>query len=254
MLNPVRQRMSLYCFTRKAITWVALGGCALVLTGCQSVLSAPSRSQVRFIDVSPDAPEIDLYQNSAAVAYKLNFGDITSYVAVDPGAYMTTATMSGTRQTLASSRAKFTTAGQYTVLIGDIASNLHEVTLKDQSQPAPAGQAALRFVDEATHGGPVDLYLIRAGQRFAEAKPVATDVVLGRNTGYLNVPAGTYTVMALPAGQTPEDDAEVSYSGAQVTYASGSASTVILMDQRSPQQQGQTIDAIIAPDYVPAAE
>jgi hypothetical protein len=193
-----------------------------------------------------------MYQNSSAIAYKLDFGDITSYVPVDPGAYTTTAKLSGTRQTLVKSKAKFTMAGQYTVLIGDVTSNLHQVTLQDQSQPAPAGQTALRFVDEATRGGPVDLYLIRAGQRFADTKPVVTDVILGRNTGYLNLPAGTYTLMALPAGRAPADDAEVSYSGAQVTYVSGSASTVILMDQRSVMK-GQAIDAIIASDYVPSA-
>src|SRR5215470_6150146 len=127
MLNPAPQFMSLYCFTRKAIRWIALGVCGITLTGCQGVLSTPVRSQVRIIDVSPDSPEIDLYQNSSVIAYKLAFGSITSYVPVDPGAYTTTAAMSGTRQTLASSKTKLATAGQYTVLISDVSSNLHQV-------------------------------------------------------------------------------------------------------------------------------
>lgn len=253
MLNPIPQFMSLHCFTRKAIRWMAVGVCGLTLTGCQSVLSGPPRSQVRIIDVSPDAPEIDLYQNSSVIAYKLAFGSITSYVPVDPGAYTTTAAMSGTRQALATSKTKLATAGQYTVLISDVSSNLHQVMLQDQSQPAPVGETALRFLDEATRSGPMDIYLIPAGRKLSSVKPVVSGANFGGNTGYLNLPAGTYTLVMLPAGTVPKGQAEAAYSGAQVHYVSGSASTIVLMDQ-SPSAKDPGLEVIIAPDYVPPSE
>src|SRR4051794_4016801 len=115
MLNPRSKLLLLHSFIFKASCWIASGVSVVLFSGCQGMLISPSRSQVRIIDVSPDAPEMDVYQNSSAIAYRLAFGTITSYVPVDPGAYTTTAMMSGTRQALTSSKATFTTAGQYTV-------------------------------------------------------------------------------------------------------------------------------------------
>lgn len=242
MLNPARQFMSLHSFIRTATVWMASGICVAGLSGCQGALSTANRPQVRIIDVSPDAPEVDVYQNSSVLAYRLGFGTITSYVAVEPGTYTTRAAMTGTRQTLASSKATLASMGQYTVLIGNYTSSLEQVTLKDQNQPAPPGHVALRFVDQATLGGPVDIYLVPAGQRLNSVKPTVTKTSFGANTGYLNLPAGTYTLEVVPAGGT-----EALYTGAQVTYASGSASTVVLVDQR--EESG--VQVILAPDYVP---
>jgi len=244
--------MSLHSFVRKAFSWIASGACAITLSGCQGALFNPNHSQVRIIDVSPDAPDLDVYQNSSAIAYRMGFGTITSYVAVDPGAYTTTATMSGTRQALASSKVMMAAAEQYTVLIGNFSSNMQQFVLKDQSQPAPSGQIALRFIGQAARIGPVDIYLTPAGQKLTAVAPVVTNVSFGANTGYLNFPAGSYTLVMLPAGELPGGDTEAAYTGAQVSYASGSASTIVLIDQQRLSEPPD-LQVIIAPDYVPAA-
>ena len=223
--------------------------CIVFLSGCQGMLFSPSRSQVRIIDVSPDAPEIDVYQNSSAIAYRMAFGTITSYVPIDPGAYTTTATISGTRQTLASSKATFATAGQYTVLIGNFSAGLQQAMFKDQNKPAPPGQIALRFINQTTHVNAVDIYLVPSGQKISEVKPVVTNSRFGINTGYINIPAGTYTLIMELAGTMPASDTEAAYSGAQITYASGSASTIVLVDQPN-LSSGPDLQVILAPDYV----
>lgn len=249
MLNTVLQLLSLHSFTRKAFCWIASAMCVVMLSGCQGMLFSPSRSQVRIIDVSPDAPEMDVYQNSSAIAYRLAFGTITSYVAVDPGAYTTTATMSGTRQALASSKATLATAGQYTVLIGSSSASLQQMTLRDQNKPAPSGRIALRFVNQTTATSPVDVYLIPPGQKIADVKPAVMNSSFGGNTGYLDLPAGTYTLVMEPAGTVPIDDADATYAGAQVAYASGSASTIVLIDHH--KSKDPDLQVIIAPDYTP---
>jgi hypothetical protein len=244
MLNTARQLMSLHSFTTKLISGMAVGACVFGLSGCQSVSSMASRSQVRIIDVSPDAPEVDVYQNSSVLASRLSFGTVTSYVPVEPGTYKTRAAVTGTRQTLVSSKAKLS-AGQYTVLIGNYNSNLQQTLLKDQSHPAPAGQIALRFVDQAMRSRPVEVFLVPAGQRASSVKPVVTGLSFGSNTGYLNRPAGIYTLEVIPVGGT-----EPAYTGAQVTYAGGSASTVVLVDH----QEEDGVQAILLEDYVPPSE
>src|SRR5271167_3214679 len=106
---------------------------ALSLTGCQAVVSTAPEAQVRVVDASPDAPGLDIYQGSTALAYNLGFGTVTSYVPLPPDVYTISATSAGTKQTLSSSKATLVASAQYTVLIGNSAASLMQVILKDQS-------------------------------------------------------------------------------------------------------------------------
>jgi hypothetical protein len=248
MLNTNQPRMSLHVFLRNAVSLTAAAVCAIVLSGCQGIVASQSGSQVRIIDASPDAPGIDIYQNNAAIAYNLGFGTITSYVPIDPGVYTTTATVAGTKQVLSSSKGTFVTATQYTVLIGNSAASLQQLTLKDQSNAAPSGQIALRFIDQATRIGALDIYLVPPGKKLTDVTPVVTNINFNVNTGYLNIPTGTYTLVMVPTGTIPSSTTVATYIGAQITYTGGSASTVILIDQQLITTPG--LQVIIAPDYV----
>ena len=218
------------------------------LTGCQAMVSSTSSAaQVRVVDASPDAPGIDLYQGSDGVAYNLGFGDITSYVPIAPGVYTISAATAGTHQVLSFAKPTFAAAGQYTVLIGNTAGNLQQLTLKDQSLPAPAGQTALRFIDEATRTGPVDIYMVPSGRSLVTVNPILTNVAFGANTGYQSIPSGTYTLVVLPTGAVPTGIAAASYTGAQITYPSTAARTLIFIDQPLPAIAGLRV--ITAADY-----
>jgi Domain of unknown function (DUF4397) len=228
-----------------AVLTAALG----VLTGCQGLISNPSNSQVRIIDVSPDAPSLDIYQSHDALAYSLGFGTITSYVPITPGTYTIAANSTGTAQVISTARGTFLPGTQYTVLIGNPSANPQQLTLKDQNQPAPPGQIALRFIGQATRIGAVDIYLVPPGQTLTDVKPLTTNVNLGANTGYLNIPTGTYTALMLPAGTTPTETTLPAYTGTQVAYSDGSAHTIILIDQLLVS--GYHLKVITADDYDP---
>ena len=79
------------------------------------------------------------------------------------------------RQVL-SRKSTFLPATQYTILIGNTAASLQQLTLKDQNQPAPAGQFALRFIDQTTRTGPVDIYLVPTGQPLTDIRPIVTNI------------------------------------------------------------------------------
>lgn len=217
------------------------------LTGCQAMVGNPSAAQVRVVDASPDAPGMDLYQGSDGIAYDLGFGAITSYVPTAPGTYTISTAASGTRQMLTFAKPTLAPSSQYTVLISDTAGNLQQLTLKDQSQPAPVGQTSLRFLDEATRSGPVDVYLVPAGHALVTVNPLLTGISFGANTGYQNIPAGTYSLVVLPAGASPVSTAAASYTGAKVTYPGTAARTLILIDQPLPSMPG--LQVITADDY-----
>lgn len=229
---------------------VALALAALIaLTGCQGLISTPSSSQVRIIDVSAETPNLDVYQSHEALAYSLGFGTITSYVPVLPGTYTIAANSTGSAQVISAAKETFLPSTQYTVLIGDGAARAQQLTLEDQNRPAAQGQIALRFIGEASRAGAVDIYLVPPRQTLTDARPIVTNVALGANTGYLSAVAGIYTIFMLPAGTVPSTTTIPVYAGTQVAYTEGSARTVILIDQR--QISGYHLQIIAANDYDP---
>jgi uncharacterized protein DUF4397 len=219
-----------------------------VLTGCQAIVSAAPEAQVRIIHATPDSPGLDIYQGSNALAYNLGFGTVTSYIQVPPGNYTIAAATAGSRQVLSSAKATFAASGQYTVLIGNSAASLQQLTLVDQSQAAPAGQIALRLINQATRVGAVDIYLVPAGQKLT-ATPLVAGLLFGGNTGYLSAPAGTYSIVMLPAGTAPISSTIATYTGPQIVYAAGSARTLILIDQPLVSTPG--LQVIAANDFDP---
>jgi Domain of unknown function (DUF4397) len=225
----------------------ALAVCAVVLAGCQGVTGIQPVAQVRVIDASPDAPAIDIYQNSQASLYNAGFGTVSSYIPIAAGTYSHTAFTAGTQQQLAQIRATLAAGSQYTLLTGNIAANLQMALLKDQAFPAPTGQVALRFLGQATRSGPVDIYLLPAGFSLGGAAPIATGVNFGTNTGYINAPSGTYSIVAYPTGIAPSA-ASPFFTGSQTAYPATAVRTILLLDQ-----QPTGLQVISAPDFDPAA-
>src|SRR5690348_8307112 len=118
--NPGLRRLSLGRRARTAALRhpraLAAAAAAITLTGCQGMSRVQPVSQVRIIDASPDAPAIDIRQNSATGLYNVGFGTVSSYMAVSPGAYTHAAYTAGTDQQLAKIHGSFDDGGQYTVL------------------------------------------------------------------------------------------------------------------------------------------
>jgi hypothetical protein len=238
-------------FVERTVRLTALALLAAGLAGCQSIAGIRPVSQVRVIDVSPDAPALDIYQNSpqsaSAVLYNIGFGTVSSYIPVPAGANTHAACVAGTQQQLATAHGNFVVGSQYTVLAGNISANLQMTVLKDQSFPAPAGQVALRFLDQATHAGTVDIYLVPSGATLGRVSPIDTGLSFSSNTGYINTPSGTYSIVVLPAGAVPSGAATPIYTGSQVSYPGGSVRTILLIDQQPATASG--LQVITANDF-----
>jgi hypothetical protein len=240
-----------YSCSHSASSLARFTGLGLLLTllpGCQSIqTTATNVGQIRFIDASPDAPSLDIYQNTSAVAYNLGFGTITSYVPLSPGAYAFSASTAGTRQTLISTKQTLAIDHQYTAIVGNIAAGIQETILTDQTTPAPSGEVALRFVNEATHAGALDIYIVPSSGKLLTTTPIATSVLFTGNTGYINVPDGTCAIAVVPAGTIPISTTATLYTGSQIAYATGAVRTVVLID--APIATTPAVTAIIASDY-----
>ena len=209
-------------------------------------------AQVRIIDASPDAPGLDIYQGSTALAYNLGFGTVTSYIQLAPGVYTITADTAGTKQVLSSSKATFAASSQYTVLIGNSAASLQQITLTDQSQPAPSGQIALRFINQATRmtaqSTSISFPPARSSPPSLRSLPASASASTPATSTF---PTGTYSLVMVPTGTIPTSTTIATYSGPQVTYTAGSAHTIILIDQQVVSTSG--LQVITADDFDPQA-
>ena len=137
--------------------------------------SAPPRSQVRIINASPDAPaprHLPGHQRS-----RLQSRLRHHHLLHSPRSrhlHHQRRTPPEPSRSSPPPRPTFAPSTQYTVLIGNSAASLQQLTLTDQSQPAPSGQIALRFIDQATRISAVDIYLVPAGQKLTAVTPLVT--------------------------------------------------------------------------------
>jgi hypothetical protein len=213
---------------RRRAFFAAMLLAAAGLSGCQGITS--NSAQLRVIDASPDAGVIDSYQNSSALAYNLGFGTMTTYIPMSPGVYNLAAEKAGTRQTLVANTETLAPNRQYTEIIGAGLANLQQTLLLDQSTPAPAGRIAIRVINQTTRAGAVDVYLVPFGKG-TSTSPVAVNLGFGANSGYIDLPEGTYAIDVVPTGTVLASSTVTLLSGAQVAYASGAVRTVVLIDQ-----------------------
>lgn len=165
-------------WVKRAWRFAALGVLLATLPGCQSItINAANQAQLRIVDVSPDSPGLDFYQNNSVFAYNVGFGTASNYVPLAPGGYTVTADQAGTRQVLASGSSTLTAARQYTAIVGNTLATLQVSILQDQSQPAPSGQTSVRILNWATRGGTVDIYLVPSSATLATTSPAATSTL-----------------------------------------------------------------------------
>ncbi|MHB1022004.1 MAG: DUF4397 domain-containing protein [Acidobacteriaceae bacterium] len=228
--------------TKPYVTALSIAGLCCLMPGCTSITGSQSLSQVRIIDASPDAPGMDVYEGSNVIAYNLGFGTVTSYVPITPGTKTVTMDTAGSKQKLVSATALFGTSKQYTVLVSNIAADLQEQVLTDQSSAAPTGEIAVRFVDEATQIGAVDIYLVPSGAKLADTNPILTGMTFPTVGGYINVPTGSYSIVVTSAGTST-----ALYTGNTVAYAAGAARTFVLLDQQILNKPA--VNVITATDY-----
>jgi hypothetical protein len=225
--------------TRRAATaaLAALTLASSVLLGCQSVqTSAPSQTQVRVIDASYNAPAIDVDVATTQIATNIGAATFTNYAFLSPENATAYVYPTGTTKATAQVAGEFLVAQQHSVLITDSGTTYTASILTDQPIAAPAGYFSIRFLQQAPKAGAVDIYLLASGGTLADANPVFSNVAPQSMEGYVNVVAGTYTIVVTPAGviTTP-------YTSASITFVGGQVRTALIMDAQLTKNPPVTV-------------
>lgn len=213
----------------------------LLLSGCQSVETPQQSSLLRVIDASPNAPASDLVVGSETEFANVSAPSISNYAPVNTGSSTLTLRPTGTTTGGAASLLQAVAGQEYSYLLLDQGTSYRTTILADQSVSAPAGDVSLRFITETPVAGALDLYLVPSGGLIADATPVEADVTSGTVTAYVNVPAGTYDLVATAPGGTVAllDDTGL-------TLSSGQVRTLVFSDQ--PYTKPAAVEVVIGDD------
>jgi hypothetical protein len=199
----------------------------ILCSGCQSVTGSTAKSLVRVIDASYNAPAVDVFTGTTPIASNLGSPAITGYAFITPAALAVSVDPVSTKKATAQTSGTFLASQQHSVFISDFNSSYQATVLTDQNVPAPAGQISVRFLQQAPRSGNVDIYFVPDGSTFADSKAVVSGLAPGTTTAYINIPAGTFTVVVVPSGATA-----AKYTSQSIVFIGGQVRTMLIVDQQ----------------------
>lgn len=174
-------------------------GTALV-TGCDNdKVTAPEATptaNLRVLHLSPDAPAVDVFLNQGTMpaVSNLTFKAGTSYAQVAPGNYRIDISANGNtagQSVLNVPSLALEPSRSYTaVAYGNLAS-IRALALVDDKSALESGKIRVRAIHTAAAVGQVDIWNIPGNGAPA---PLYEDVDFGVAGGYLDLPAGAYTL------------------------------------------------------------
>ncbi len=199
--------------------------CIAVLTGCQSVQGTSPVTMVRVIDASYNAPPLGITVGQTAIAANIAGQTITHYAFLAPGPSTAYIYPPESKTPSASATGQFLASQEHSVYITDSGAGYTATVLTDQAAAPPTGYISVRFLQQAIATGAVDVYFVPSGDTLSQAKPVLSNLTVGSITDYINIAAGTYSVVITPTGV-----ATASYTGTSVQFTAGQVRTMLIMD------------------------
>lgn len=136
----------------------ATGTATVTPTATSTVTS--TGTLLRFVNASPDAPNVDVYLDGKPAASNIAFASSLGYMPVAPGSYnldirAAGSPVSGT--TLLSTSIVVVTNTMYTATALDLAAHMRLLLTEDRPGADQAGMAQLRFINAAVNSPNLDL-------------------------------------------------------------------------------------------------
>jgi len=183
---------------------VAAAAAAVVLGACGSDSSSPRKElALRVIHASPDAPDVNVLVDGAAVLSGVAYKEGSGYLALDEGTYdlaVEAITPAGNAVVIDLPGTALSRNTDYSVLaIGKVAaSTLAPLVLSNPQSAIPAGQVRVRVVHAAPDAPTVDVYLTEPMADIAVETPIT--LAFGADAGPLEVAGGDYRVRVTLTG------------------------------------------------------
>jgi hypothetical protein len=151
-------------------------------------------AQLRVLHASPDAPNVDVYVDSAKVLSNIPYPTLSSYLTVAAGAHHIQVNAAGTTTTVINVSPTLASGDAYTAIAANFVANIEALLATDATTAPPSGDVRLRVIHASPDAGPVDI--------LANGAVVLSNVPFGTISNYLTIPAGTYAIQVNVAGTT----------------------------------------------------
>lgn len=193
-----------------------------LLVGCGPMVPGPdygneNEARLRVVHASPDAPTVDVCANGSAAFENAAFGEATAYASVPAATYAVRVVPAGAGCDSAGvidAELPLAADTDTTVVAVNTLSEIEPLVLSDDNTAPAAGNVRVRFVHASPDAPTVDITLPDGTNLF-------DDVSFKENAGYIEVPAGTYTLQV-----RDETGTSVVLSVGPLTLTSGTVYTV----------------------------
>ncbi len=191
---------------------------------------------LRLVYAAPNGPAVDIYVDGQRKTTASQFGEITPYLTVTPGAHriqVFAASAGPASAALLDTQTTFQSGQAYSVLATDRVEQMSAVVLNDALTVEPGTNAYVRLVHLSPDAPPVADVAVTGGPT------VASNLPFKGATAYLPIAPGTYRFDISPSRASV-----VLATTAPLTLASGQIYTVFVMGQLADN----TFQAVITPD------
>jgi hypothetical protein len=215
-------------------------GIALIFTGVFLNACGKGHAQTRFVAASPDAPNVDLLIDGAAVATNLSFPSTNgSYVTITSGNRTVEVRQTGTTTDFVNaSNVDFIKHDQYTLYFtGLTKANPPNQTVNqvpDDNTPPASGKIKLRMFHASPSFFPsppanlparIDVYVVAPGTDITNLSPNISSLAYQQASQYLTIAAGSYElIVTQPNSKTRRIDEP------SLAFTAGQIRTFVMLD------------------------
>jgi hypothetical protein len=186
-----------------------------------SSCGSSSNTRLRFANMTPDEPSLDLLVDSSKVS-SVNFGTASGYLSVTSGSRNLQIEPSGTTTVLINQTSSFTSGTDSTMLSLNFASSISPIILADDNSSPGSGNVKIRIVNGSPLLGVCDVYLLPSGTDINSVSPTVTNLAFGSASTYLSMTAGAYEIVfTYPGQKNAYIDTVLSLSAGQIRTVVG---------------------------------
>ncbi len=184
-----------------------------------------ARARVRAVHASPDAPEVNVLVNDAVALSDVPFAVGSDYLTILSGETNLKVNAAASSATVIDADLSIDAGTDYTVAAVNFLASIEPLVLVDDNSQPAAGNIKLRLVHAAPSAGLVDIYITDGTDDISILDPAIQDFDFKADSGYLEVPAGSYRVLI-----TVADTKTVAIDSGTVDLTAGQVRTAFALD------------------------
>ena len=188
---------------KRTLGLLLLAAAALSVACSDSTGTPKGGGRLRFVHVSPDAPDLSLVVDGDTVSSNIAYLGSSEYLDLQEGGHVIQVADASSNTTLIDQDLTVADQTDYTMLVADTLGHIRTFVLTDDNSTPPAGTARVRAV-HAAPGAPVDgvdVYVTEPDADLTLASPTASGVKFGQVLPAATVNAGTpYQIRVTEAG------------------------------------------------------